>query len=242
LIGFILTLSLRRLAFRKSTLLLLGLNLLTVLLAVIFRLSDPDADPEEWMALLMSNMVLTLVVPLTAVILGTSVFGDELEEGTSVYLLTKPIPRWQILLPQVVAAWLLTVALCLPTMLIAGYIALEEGSALLHGFGAGVVAASLAYVTLFVLLSVVTSHALIAGLVYIFLWEGVLAGIFEGIRYLAIRYYAMGIADWIADPPPDVFDAYVGGATALVLLLVVTVAAAALAKQRFERLEIREPA
>jgi ABC-2 type transport system permease protein len=189
----------------------------------------------------MVGLVLTVVLPLVALFFGTSVLGEEFEDGTAVYLLTKPVSRWQILFAKVAAAFTLTAALCVPATFIAGTVALGESSAIVVGFTVGVLAGSLAYTVLFVLLSVVTTRALIAGLTYAFLWEGAITGIFEGLRYLSVRHYAMGIAEAIADTPPEVFDAYVGGTTAIVLLVIVTATAAVLANQRLERIEVREP-
>ncbi len=74
---------------------------------------------------------------------------------------------------------------------------------------------ALAYAVVFALLSIVTSRALIAGLVFVFIWEGAVTGIFQGMRYLSIRHYTLGLADWLSDVPRDYLDAYVGGMTAL---------------------------
>jgi ABC-2 type transport system permease protein len=243
-IGFILVLTLRQLAGRKSTLLLLGLAAIPVLLAVVFRLSDPDVDPERWTArVLLNGLVVTAVLPLTALLLGTTALGDEIEDGTVVYLLTKPIARWQILLPKAAAAWLLTAALVVPSTLLAGFIALQgEAMSIVWGFAAGVTAAALAYALIFVLLSVSTSRALISGLVYVFIWEGVITGIFTGTRYLSIRDDALGIADAIAATDASNFNAYVGGTTAVVAMAIVILVAALLANRRLQRLEVREPA
>jgi ABC-2 type transport system permease protein len=91
-----------------------------------------------------------------------------------------------------------------------------------------------------VLLSIITSRALIAGLIFVFIWEGAVTGIFEGVRYLSIRHATLGLADWLSDVPSDFFDAYVGGATALILCVAVIVLGLAYANQRLRRVEIRE--
>jgi hypothetical protein len=74
----------------------------------------------------------------------------------------------------------------------------------------------------------------------VFIWEGAVASLFEGVRYLSVRHCTIGIADWVAGNLPETFDAYVGGTTALLLMAVVTAAAAAFANQRLQRAEIRE--
>ena len=43
-------------------------------------------------------------MPLVAVIFGTGALGSELDDGTVVYLLAKPVPR-DILLVKLVVAW-----------------------------------------------------------------------------------------------------------------------------------------
>jgi ABC-2 type transport system permease protein len=172
---------------------------------------------------------------------GTSVIGDELEDGTAIYLLTKPIPRWEILLPKLIAPWLLTAALLLASTLVSGLVAIESGGRdVVYGAAFAIVLGSLVYTTLFVMLSIVSSHALIIGLVYVFIWEGAVAGLFEGVRYLSIRHYTLGVADWASGHVPETFDAYVDGVTSLVLMAIVTVLAALFANQRLQRAEIRE--
>ena len=84
MIGFLLGLTLRQQLWRKSTLLLLGLALLPVLVALLFRLTDNDEDPQTWTSeALYSGLIITVVLPLTALMFGTSVIGDELEDGTA---------------------------------------------------------------------------------------------------------------------------------------------------------------
>ena len=58
---------------------------------------------------------------------------------------------------------------------------------------AGLVGGS-AYAIGFTALGVVTSRALIIGLGYTLIWEGVLAGLLEGTRFLSVRQATLGIA------------------------------------------------
>ena len=39
-------------------------------------------------------------MPLVALIFGTAAIGSEIEDGTAVYLIVKPIPRWRIVAGQ----------------------------------------------------------------------------------------------------------------------------------------------
>ena len=242
MIGFIFSLTVRQQILRKSTLLLIGLGLLAVLVAVVFRISDSTMDPSEWTArVLYGGLVVTAVLPLTALMFGTSVLGDELEDGTAVYLLTKPVPRWQILAPKIVAPWLLTAALVSGAALLSGFIAIQDGEAsVVIGAAVALAAGALAYITLFVLLSLLTNHALIVGLLYVFIWEGALAGVFEGLRFMSIRHYTLGLANAVAGDLPDTYNAYLSGSTAIVAFAIVVAVCALWANQRLQLIEIRE--
>lgn len=244
MIGFLFLLTLRQQAFRRSTLMLIGLALIPVLVAIVYRLADAASTPDRWTAVVLyQGLIVTAVLPLTALMYGTSVIGDELEDGTAVYLLTKPLPRWLILLPKLLAPWLLTCLLVVTSTVLSGLIAIQDGHpGVVFGAAAATAVGALVYTVVFVLLSVVTTHALIAGLVYMLIWEGAVSGIFRGVSYFSIRQYTIGLADWLAGKVPDTFNANVGGETALLLAIAVTVGATIWAVRLLERVEVRERA
>ena len=99
---------------------------------------------------------------------------------------------------------------------------------------------SLVYGAVFLALSIVTSRALIAGLVYVFLWEGLITSLFSGTRYLSIRHYTLGIADWVARVPARTFSADLSGPTAMTALILVFAIALWIAVRRLEAFEIGE--
>jgi len=240
----IFALTARQVLSRRSTLLLAAFSILPVLVALLFRLSNESDDPERWTArVLLNGLVVTAVLPLIALFLGTSVIGNELEDGTAVYLLSKPVPRWQIIAGKLAVAALTTGAFVLATTVVSGALALgSEGSrSIIAGFAAATLVGTLAYSSVFVLLSIVTTRALIAGLVYVFLWEGAVTSIFSGLRVLSVRHYCLGIAEAIADVPPDSFDATLSGGVAVVLAAVATAGAVYYAVRRLETVEVREP-
>ena len=146
---------------------------------------------------------MTTLLPLAALVYGTAALGAEIEDGTAVYLLAKPVSRRKIMLAKLLAAWVLTRSPCSPRgssparsaspgARVAGSC---SGSASVSCVG------SLVYSALFVMLSVVTSRALIAGLVYVFIWEGLVNGLFAGTRLLSVRHYTLSVADIFVDLP-----------------------------------------
>jgi len=65
-------------------------------------------DGAATYAALASLLVFGFVLPILAVVFGTGVISQEMEQKTIVYLLTRPVPRWRILLAKFAAAWVVT--------------------------------------------------------------------------------------------------------------------------------------
>jgi ABC-2 type transport system permease protein len=243
MIGIIAALTLRELLGRGRTILLGLVALLPILLALVYRLGSEDTDQQEWVAeVLFDGLVVTILLPLLALVYGTAALGAEIEDGTAVYLLAKPVSRAKIIFGKLLAAWALTSVTVLVSALVAGAIGLQgvPGDGLLVGFGIGIVAGSLVYTALFVMLSVVTSRALIAGLAYIFIWEGLINGLFAGTRLLSVRHYTLAVADIFVDVPGSVFDAKLGPVPAVALMIAVAGGSVWYGIRRLQRFEIGE--
>jgi ABC-2 type transport system permease protein len=221
----VLRLTLRMLLGRRRTLLLLLISLLPVIVAIAYRASDGNEDPLEWTAnALFGAMIVAIFLPLAALVFGTAAFGAESEDGTLVYILARPISRASVIAAKFVAAALATTAVVLPSALVAAAIAVggtDDGLSLIFGFTIAILAGIAVYSALFLCLGVVTSRAFIIGLVYVFVWEGVVTGIFRGARNLSVRAYTLGVADGLAGVPDSAFDADIGIATAVVMMIIV---------------------
>lgn len=243
MIRIIAALTLRQLLGRGRTVLMGLLALLPVLLAVVYRLGGQDTDQQRWVAeVLLEGLVVTTLLPLAALVYATAALGAEIEDGTAVYLLAKPVPRGRIIAGKLLAAWVLTSVTVGASGLVAGAIGLAgvPGGGLLLGFGLALVLGSLVYSAVFLMLSVVTSRALIAGLAYVFIWEGLINGLFAGTRLLSVRHYTLGVADVFVDAPASVFEAKLTPAPAFVLMAVVGALSVRHAIRRLERFEIGE--
>ena len=139
----VLTLTLRQLLGQKRTLFLAAVGLLPVLAAIIFRVAaDADASAAEFAAQVVLNaLVINILLPLTALVLATAALGSEIEDGTIVYLLSKPVERWRIVAGKLLAAWGATAVLVLASAVIGGIVTLagEGESRILAGFVVAVV-------------------------------------------------------------------------------------------------------
>jgi ABC-2 type transport system permease protein len=184
--------------------------------------------------------VLTVVVPVTALVFAAAALGSEMEDGTIVYLLLKPVPRWQIavskLLPTVAIIAAFVVVGVYATALVLDRGVDEARVAFAFAFGASLGGA--AYAAMFTFLGLVTSRALIGGLIYVFVWEGLLTQFFGGVRNLSVREYMRGIADGFSTLPEDIFSADLSGARALVSCAVVVLVFTLLSVNRLRTLNI----
>jgi ABC-2 type transport system permease protein len=179
---------------RRRALLLLPLPLLMIALALICR--GYDVSPNQWGQPVVVGLGLAVVLPVVALIVGTGVLGSEIDDGTIVHILTKPLPRHQIVLAKLlVAAGVSAVTVAVPLFL-TGVLAdsVRFGVALAVASAIGAVA----YSALFLLLSLVTRRPVLLGLAYILVWEGLLGRFLTGTRVLSIEQYVITIADKIA--------------------------------------------
>lgn len=239
----IVRLTMRQILGQKRSILMVLAALLPVLLAALYGLENDTSEAQEFTAgIALEELVIGLLLPFTALVFGTAALGQEFEDGTAVYLLAKPIPRSTIIFSKLLVSWLATAAIvvvsAIPTAIIG--LAGEPQEGVLPGFVAAGIVGSLAYCAAFLWLSIATSRALIVGLLYVFIWEGVVVNLFGGVKFLSISEYALGIARLFVTLPERIFDPRLSAAPAIVLAVAVTVLAAWYATRALQRWEIGE--
>lgn len=221
----LLALSLRSVLRGKRVAAVALLPLLVAVAGVLLRTTAGGADRTGAYATLTGDLLLPLVVPLVALVLGVNAFGDERDEHTLGLLLATVLSRPRIALTKCAAAAAVTWLACLPA--VAGCLVLATATDLAPATAAwslllSVTLAVGAYIPAFVLLSLVLRRALLLGLAYLVLWEGLLATLTTAFRNLSIGSYARRIAGAPFDDPPfSVADASVAVAVAVLLLVGV---------------------
>lgn len=226
---------------RRRTILVALLAAVPILIAGIIRIGGTSTDGATLTAGLLDALVVTTVLPLVALVFGTGVLGSELEDGTAVYLLTKPIERWRIVVSKSAVAAGVTIALVVPSALLSGLLVGGDrgGDSIAIAVAVAVIPGSLVYAVGFVALSVVTSRALIAGLLYVFIWEGLLSGLFAGTALLSVRQYILAFAGSLAGTDGNAIKSAVDARTAAVLALVVLAIATGIAIRRLASWQVR---
>jgi ABC-2 type transport system permease protein len=182
---------------RRRGILLFALPVVLIGLAVVVRVlvgADPAAARDT-----LEGLGLIVIVPLVALLATTALLAPEIDDGSISYLLAKPISRHSIVISKLVVAATCVVVFAAVPMLVAGLILLADEPALGVGFALGSLAAGFAYCALFALLSVMNRHAVVIGLIYLLIWEGLLGGLLAGVRWLSVTRWASALIEQVAE-------------------------------------------
>jgi ABC-2 type transport system permease protein len=196
------------------------LFLLPVLLIGLAGLIRGLAGQDPRIAVdVLTNLGLTVVVPLVALLATTGLLAPEIDDGSISYLLAKPISRHTIVLSKLLVAFGCVVAFAVVPMYVAALILYSDEPGLALAFAAGSLTGGAAYCALFAFLSVLTRHAVVIGLIYLLVWEGLLGGLLDGVRWLSVTRWARAITEEVS-PGFDVVE-NLGATYAVIATLVV---------------------
>jgi ABC-2 type transport system permease protein len=213
-----------------------------ILVGAILAFGGGFGRPETIVLEVFGTITLGLVIPLVALVLGTAVLGTAIDDGTIAYLLVKPVPRRTIAAAALLVATAAAAGLTAPGVAVSGFLVLGPGGAQVVGATVvGGLLAAVLYAAVFVALSVVTSRALVAGLAYVLVWEGLVTTLLEGTRTLSIREYALAVVAALGGEATRVEEGSgVGLVTAIVMSTVVLVGSYVVAAWRLGRFEVTE--
>lgn len=145
----------------------------------------------------LSSLLVFRLLPLASAIFSSAVLSQEIEQKTIVYMLTRPIPRQQFLFFRTLASALVV---CLVTAVAALAVSLAVYGS--KGFTnpylmrdlVAIAVGSLAYATLFVLVSLIINRAMVVTLLFAFAWETSVPGMPGSVYLVSISSYLTAIA------------------------------------------------
>jgi ABC-2 type transport system permease protein len=213
----------RSLLGRRRALLLLALPAVLLLLAVASRVIGGQDDGLT--VGLLGGFAVATLVPLLGLIAGTGAIGPEIDDGSIVYLLAKPLSRFSIATTKVAVAVAVVMAFAAVPTLLAGFILSGTSDRLAVAYGVGALIAGTGYAALFLLLAVLTRHAVVVGLLYALIWESLVGSFVPGAQALSVQQWALAITKSLLGDraaPLNVTSA-VGLGAAIPLLLVLMV-------------------
>ncbi|MCS0635143.1 ABC transporter permease [Streptomyces sp. LP05-1] len=224
----------RSLLGRRRAAILFVLPGLLLLISAAVRLFN-GAD-DQVAADVLGGFALATMVPLIGVIAGTGAIGPEIDDGSIIYLLSKPVKRPTIIVTKLFVAVAVTMAFSAVPTLIAGMILNGNGQQVAVAYTVAALIASIAYSALFLLLGTVSRHAVVIGLVYALVWETLFGSLIEGARTLSVQQWALAVAEKVSGGGLVASDVRLP--VAVVLLAVVTVAATWFAGQKLRGLKL----
>ena len=205
---------------RRAAILFLLPGLLLIIAAAVRAINGAD---DQVAADLLGGFALATMVPLIGVIAGTGAIGPEIDDGSIVYLLSKPVKRPTIIMTKLIVAIAVTMAFSAVPTLIAGFILNGNGQQVAVAYTVAALVASIAYSALFLLLGTISRHAVVIGLVYALVWEALFGSLIAGARTLSVQQWALALAEKVTGE--GLISSDVALPTATVLLVVVTLGA-----------------
>ncbi|MFF5766892.1 ABC transporter permease [Streptomyces tanashiensis] len=224
----------RALLGRRRALILFLLPGMLLLIAAAVRAFN-GAD-DQVAADVLGGFALATMVPLIGVIAGTGAIGPEIDDGSIVYLLSKPVKRPTIIFTKLIVAIAVTMVFSAVPTLIAGFILNGNGQQVAVAYTVAALVASIAYSAMFLLLGTVSRHAVVIGLVYALVWEALFGSLIAGARTLSVQQWALALAQKVTGD--GLVTSEVGLTTAVTLLVTVTVAATWFAGQKLRKLTL----
>lgn len=191
--GAVYLLTLRQLSGRWRLLIMTVLAAMPVSIALLTLSSTGAPSVREFEIAVLSAMLAGSIAPLVVLAIAAAAFANEVEDRTIANLTLSPLPRWQIVVPKLLAAITLSGPFIAVSALVTSHVAfLGDATATIAVTVSALVGVAL-YASAFVWLGLVTTQAIGIGLLYIVLWEGFFAGYVSGARLLSIRHYAMAL-------------------------------------------------
>jgi ABC-2 type transport system permease protein len=236
-------LTIRQFLEGKAIRVVIGLALIPFVFGVIYLIQPGRERPDLFLGngIFLEVMIPTLL-PLTVLVLATSAFGNEVEDRTLPFLTLKPVGRLRIVIEKLAGSVLVSGPIVVLGLIMTYLVVLRgDSGAHLHLLWAMIVAAlvaTVAYSSIFMLVSLLISRALVAALIYLFLWESILGRFVPGLRYVSIRHFVASIFAAVADDPRFAPNDATGLAAAIATLAIASVVAIVLATWRLRRMNV----
>lgn len=193
---------------------LFGLPALVLLIVTVLLKGAHNTAPG-WPGEVLGRVGFSAVLPLTGLLIGTSVLGSEVDDDSILHLLATPVSRASVVVTKTLVAFAATAMFAAVPELAAGFIAKPSPGSFGLGLFLGSLVGALVYSCLFVCLSTLTRHPVAYGLGYVALWEGLISNIATGAKYISVEQWSLGVANSMAKDSS--LSAHLTATTSLIL-------------------------
>lgn len=182
---------------------------------------------------------LIVIVPIVSLVFAAASLGDARDDGTLVYLWLRPMSRAPLAAAAALASVTVSLPLCVVPTVLGGWLATDfvagSGRVALGSLAAAALG-TIAYSCLFVLVGLLFRKAVLWGIAYVLLWEGLAVGLGDFAERLSLRGYARTLLARIADV--DLGFATYRLVTAVIVLACVSAVSLALATVRLRHIDV----
>jgi ABC-2 type transport system permease protein len=165
-----------------------------ILIVLTLGLKSANGTVADWPAIVLGQVGAGAVVPLTALLVGTSVLGSEIDDNSVLHLLATPVPRRAVVVSKTLVSAAVVFVFAAVPVLIAGIIAQGGVHALAVGCFLGATLGAVVYSCLFVMISTALRHPVMYALAYVALWEELISNLVSGAKYLSVEQWSLGVA------------------------------------------------
>jgi ABC-2 type transport system permease protein len=205
--------SLREMSRRRRLISLGAINLLPVLVVLAIRIwfADQNISAQLQLSSLTHEVIIPFLIPVVAMFVGASAIGELVEEGTIVYLWTRPVKRRAIYLGRLLAAQAVSslllsgsVVLCFLVMVSDGFDVITWDFVKLYMVTfLIIVLGTLSYGAIFAAMGTFFRKPVIPAIMFAFLWEGMVSGIPARVQELSLRFHLQNIVEIPAVVPEN---------------------------------------
>jgi ABC-2 type transport system permease protein len=185
------------------------------------------------------------LLPIWSLSFATEALGGERESGTLVWLLTRPLPRPSIYLAKYLAMLPWSMGLNLGGFGLLCALAGPPGRLAFRLYWPAIMAGTLAYCSLFHLLSAIFRRSAVVGLVYSFFLETIFGSMPGQMKRVSISFYTRCLMfdaaqEYAVEPEKPSIYMPVSGVTSWYVLLGLTAALVCIGMMVFARTEYRD--
>jgi ABC-2 type transport system permease protein len=179
-------------------------------IATVYHRVDPSTTPSNAYVLLSATLVFRILA-LSAAIFSSAIIAQEVEQRTIVYLLTRPVARWKLLIFRTLAAVVVVFGLSSLVAIATSLATVGPNNPYLWRDVMALAVGSVAYMSLFVFVSLLMNRSMIVCLLFAFVWETSVPNMPGDLYRLTISGYLSSIAQRPSLPSANGLFSALGG-------------------------------
>jgi ABC-2 type transport system permease protein len=235
--GSVYLLTLRQLSGKWRLSVMLVLAAMPVFITTMMVRSAHAAPVRNFEIGILGTMLAGSILPLIVLVTAAAAFGNEVEDRTLANLTISPTPRWQIVLPKLLAIATVAGPLIAVTAGITAHVAFLADTRATIAVTTAALLAVLMYGSMFMWLGLISTQAIGLGLLYVVLWEGFFSGFVSGVRLFSIRFYSIALMHAM-DPRRFAALDHLSGTSVSVLASLVVLGFFLLTVRRLRQMDI----